>query len=153
MRRSSYIHQTSITAEYYPFDVLQFNETEVKILIPKQPPDPPKHTILLRIIRMIFARNLQHSRESSSIRLHSITNPLSDMLINQQNSNILAARGELVECPFDRGVCCAGIDDEEVLFGRRGGFGFICVVAAAERICRVGGIVGGSGDVLDFLLG
>ena len=90
---------------------------------------------------MVFTGDLQHRRKRSRIRLYLLPDPLSNMLIDQENSNILASRGEFVKGLSDGGIGGAGVDNEEVLLGIRGrrgvgGEGFF------------GGRVGGGGDVL-----
>jgi hypothetical protein len=49
---------------------------------------------------------------------------LSDVLVDEQNSDIFALAGELVECGLDGRVLGLGVDDEEVLL-------------AVRRLCNV----------------
>lgn len=109
-------------------------------LLPKHSPHPFKYTILLRIVWVVFTRNLQHSRKrvrkgidtcpdsfgnlALSHRVSIIKSQHLDssvmgkgathMLVDQDDSNILPLLGEAVECPLDRWRFGLGVDHQEV---------------------------------------
>lgn len=55
-----------------------------RTLFPEQSPYSFEHTILLRIVRMIFTRDLQDSRESIGICIHSMSDLFGNLPFHKQ---------------------------------------------------------------------
>jgi len=73
-------------------------------LLPKQPPHPFQHTILLRIVWMILTRYLEQTRKRSGVALDAMPYLLGNVLVDEQDGDVLALGGERVEGGFDGGV-------------------------------------------------
>ena len=58
----------------YPSQLLNLNYS-----FPKQPPHPLQHTILLRIIRVVLTRDLQHGWERFGVGVYGASYPLCDL--------------------------------------------------------------------------
>ncbi len=50
-------------------------------LLAKESAHPSQYAVLLGVVGMVFARNLQHGRESRRVRVDPVTYPLSDLAI------------------------------------------------------------------------
>jgi hypothetical protein len=116
-------------------------------LLAKQPPDALQHTVLLGIVGVVLGGDLEQRGESGRVCLDAVSYPLGDlghvrlqarererertvwgdvcqathMLVDEQDGNVLALRGEAVEGGLDGSVVRLCVDDEEVLLrvGRR----------------------------------
>jgi hypothetical protein len=64
---------------------------------------------------VIFRRDLQQRRESRRVRLDAVSYLLGDVLVNEQDGDIFALGGELVECGFDGCVLGLRVHDQEIL--------------------------------------
>lgn len=89
---------------------------------------------------MIFTRNLQQTRKRSGITLNAMPYLLRNVLINEQNGNVLALRGEAVKRGLDGVVVRLGVHDEEVLL-RVGRWRY--VLYGGREISRVRKVGGG----------
>jgi hypothetical protein len=69
---------------------------------------------------VVLTRDLEQGRKRRSVALHTMSYLLGDVLVDEQNRNILALGGELVECGFDGCVFGLRVHDEEVLLAVRG---------------------------------
>jgi len=64
---------------------------------------------------MVLGRNLQQTRERRRVALDAVSYLLRDVLVDKQNGDVLALRGELVERRFDGRILRLCVYDEEVL--------------------------------------
>lgn len=64
---------------------------------------------------MILARNLEQRRERSGVGLDAVPYLLGNVLVDKEDGDVLALRGEAVEGGLDGRSGRLGIDDEEVL--------------------------------------
>jgi hypothetical protein len=64
---------------------------------------------------MILGRYLQQRRERRRVALNPVSYLIGDVLVDKQNSNVLALGGKFVECRFDGRVLRLCVHDEEVL--------------------------------------
>jgi hypothetical protein len=94
---------------------------------------------------MVLRRDLEQRRESRGVSLHAMSYLFRNVLVDQQDCDILALRGELVESRFDCAGLGLGVDDKEVLTGLGGGGNvLVCMLGLGKKeICGKGGIVGG----------
>jgi hypothetical protein len=88
-------------------------------LLSKQPPHPLQHTVLLWVVRVVFGRNLEERWESGCVCLDAVSYLLRNVLVDEQDGDVLALLGELVESGFDGRVFRLCVDDEEVLLAVR----------------------------------
>jgi hypothetical protein len=78
-------------------------------LLPKQPPHPLQHAILLRVVRMVLARYLEQARKRSRVALDAVAYLVGDVLVDEQDGNVFALRSEAVEGGLDRRVGGFGV--------------------------------------------
>lgn len=84
-------------------------------LLAKQPPHPLQNTVLLRVVRVVLGGYLEQRGESSRVCLDTVSYPLCNVLVDKQDSDILALGSEVIECRFDSSILRLCVDDEEVL--------------------------------------
>jgi hypothetical protein len=87
---------------------------------------------------MVFGRYLKQRRKSRRVRLDAVSYLLGDVLVDEQNGNVLALAGELVEGGLDGCVVRLCVNDEEVLLA----VGRLCdVLCGLFSICLWGVLV------------
>lgn len=117
--------------------LLTTSRAQESYLLSKQPAYPLKHAVLLRVVRVVLGRDLKQRGESGCVRLDAMSYLLGNlqshvstsspsaafdktyMLVDQEDSDVLALRGEAVECRLDGTVLCFGVYNKEVLLGVR----------------------------------
>jgi len=90
-------------------------------LLAKQTTDSPQHAVLLRVVRVVFARNLEERWECGSVGIDPVSYPVGNMLVDQHNADVFPLGRESLKCLLDGGGICLGIDDEKVLLRVWGG--------------------------------
>lgn len=109
-------------------------------LLAKQTTDSPQHTVLLRVVGVVFARNLEERWECGSVGIDSVSYPVgnlsgpcqllepedprnltTNMLVDQYNANVFPLSRESLKCLLDGRGIRLGVDDEEVLLRVWGG--------------------------------
>lgn len=63
--------------------------------------DALEDAILCRVVWVILGRDLEERREGLRIPVDDGTDLLGDVLVDEQDRNVLALAGEVVECLFD----------------------------------------------------
>ena len=85
----------------------------------KQLPHPLHHTILLRVVRMVLARDLQQARKRLIVRIHLASDHIRNVLVDEHDGDVFALRGEGVEGGFDGAGVGFGVYDQVVLLAVR----------------------------------
>jgi len=80
-----------------------------------------------RTVWVVLAGNLQQGRESLVVFVHEGADLISDMLVDQHNSNVLALPGKASKCVLDISGCRLIVDDKKVLIA------FLVHVANARK--------------------
>ena len=60
---------------------------------------------------MVLARYLEQGGESSRVLVDAVPYAVRDVLVDEQDGDVLALAGELLEGLFDRRVFCFVVDD------------------------------------------
>jgi hypothetical protein len=84
---------------------------------------------------VVLTRDLEQGRKRRGVALHTMSYLLGDVLVDEQNRNILALSGELVESGFDGCVFGFRVHDQEVLLAV-GGLGDVLYIQI--RLMRKG---------------
>lgn len=84
-------------------------------LLSKQTPHSSQHTILLGVVRMLLARDLEYGRECGRVGIDTVSDLVGDMLVDQYDANVLALRSKGIESCLDSRGLCLVVDYEEVL--------------------------------------
>lgn len=84
-------------------------------LLSKKTSHSSQYTILLRIVGVVFAWDLQHGRESRGIGVNAMSDSVGDMLIDEYDANIFAVLGESIKRGLDRSCISLAINNEKVL--------------------------------------
>jgi hypothetical protein len=117
-----------------------FRASSPRNLLAKQLPDSLHNTVLLRVVGVVFGRNLEQAGESLVVLVDSGSYALGDLevvsaefvntlpsyvawyqeagtyvLVDEHNSDILPLPGELVESLLDGRLFGFGVDDQVVL--------------------------------------
>ena len=69
--------------------------------------------ILLRIVRVLFARDLQHGRNGFVVVFQNVSNIIGHVLIDQNNANIIAG-AEFLKGFFNQSLFGVAIDNQKV---------------------------------------
>lgn len=83
-------------------------------LLSKQPAHPLQNTILFGIIWVIFRRNFEQGWKGRSVRFDAVSYLLGDMLIDEENSNVLALSREAIERRLDGRIISLVVYNEEI---------------------------------------
>lgn len=70
-------------------------------LLAKQATNSPQHAVLLRVVRVFLARDLEDCGERGGICVDAMSDLVGDMLVDEDDANVLALRGEGLECGLD----------------------------------------------------
>lgn len=89
-------------------------------LLPEKPSHSPQYTVLLWVVGVILAWNFEQSWECCCICIDSVAYPLSNVLIDQQDSNILSLGCEPFKSFFDSRIIRLAVNDKEVFLRVRG---------------------------------
>lgn len=108
-------------------------------LFPKESSHPSQNAVLLGVVRVVLARDLEQRREGGRVRIDAVTDALRDLhtaisyqlsfhprpltagpratyvLVDQQDADVLPLRGEALKGLLNRGVVRLAVHDEEVL--------------------------------------
>lgn len=129
-------------------------------LLSKEPPYPSQNTVLLGVVGVVFAGDFKNGGESSRVRIDSVSDlvgnlgdfgsvyvrlvgapwetpgdsaPLTDMLVDQDDADVLALLGEGIKGGLDGRRLRLAVDDEEV-FLRVGRVGDMLRVAVSRSV-------------------
>jgi len=80
--------------------------------------DPVHDVILFRIVRVFLGRDFQHGRDGSVIVLEDVPDVVGDVLIDQDDSDVVARR-EVLERLLDLLQFGILLDDQEIRSARR----------------------------------
>lgn len=84
-------------------------QASVPTLFSKQASNPPQHTVFLRIVRVVFAWDLQDSWEGSGVGINSVTYSVGD-LCGIEKLDAMFSRGE--SSPKEGGGTCVLVDQD-----------------------------------------
>ena len=129
-------------------------------LLSKEPPYPSQHAVLLGVVGVVFAGDFEDGGESSRVGIDSVSDlvgnlgglrsvyvrlvgapwatpgdsaPLTDMLVDQEDADVLALLGEGIKGGLDGRRLCLAVNDEEVLL-RVGRVGDMLHVAVSRSV-------------------